>query len=118
MEDHLQASNAALMAADAALRKGQHDPRAVRELFRTLHTIKGLSAMVGVEPIVTVVHRMESVVRTADRRGGKLPLDCIDVLLQGIRAIEQRTRALSEGKTPEPPSAGLLDALDGIEIAG
>ena len=116
MDDHLRASNTALMAADAALRRGQHDARAVRDLYRTLHTIKGLSAMVGVEPIVTIVHRMESLVRAADRSGGKLPLHSIDVLLEGIRAIEQRARALQDGKTPEPPPVTLLAALEELDI--
>ena len=115
MEEHLRTSNTSLMAADAALRRGQNDARAVRELYRTLHTIKGLSAMVGVEPIVTIVHRMESLVRAADRSGGKLPLASIDVLLEGIRAIEQRARALSDGKTPERPPEALLAAFEEIE---
>jgi two-component system, chemotaxis family, sensor kinase CheA len=115
MDDHLRAANASLMAADASLRKGQLDPRAVRDLFRALHTIKGLSAMVGVEPIVTIVHRMEGPVRAADRAGGKLPLQSVDVLLQGIAAIEQRTRALTDGKTAAPPPPALLAAFDGIE---
>lgn len=114
-DEHLRAASASLMAAEAALRKQQQDPRAVRDLFRALHTIKGLSAMVGVEPIVTIVHRMETAVRAADRAGGKLPLDSVDVLFKGIAAIEQRTRALSDGKAAEPPPAALLAELDGIE---
>jgi two-component system, chemotaxis family, sensor kinase CheA len=115
MDDHLRAANTSLMAAETSLRKGQPDARSVRDLFRALHTIKGLSAMVGVEPIVTIAHRMENAVRTADRDGGKLPLSSIDALLQGSAAIEQRTRALSDGKTAEPPPEALLAALDAIE---
>lgn len=115
MDDHLRAANASLMAAEASLRKGQPDARAVRDLFRALHTIKGLSAMVGVEPIVTIAHLMESAVRTADRGGGKLPLASIDALLQGTAAIEQRTRALSDGKPAEPPPAALLATLDALD---
>jgi two-component system chemotaxis sensor kinase CheA len=116
MDEHLRTSSASLLTADAALRRGQHDARAVRELYRTLHTIKGLSAMVGVEPIVAIVHRMESMVRAADQYGGRLPLPSIDVLLEGIRAIEHRVRALSGGKTPEPPPAALLAAFEAIDV--
>ena len=53
-EEHLASSTRNLLAVEDALRRGAHDPRAVRELFRSLHTLKGLSAMVGAEPIVEI----------------------------------------------------------------
>lgn len=114
-EEHLRTANAQLLAVDASLRKGDTNARAVRELFRVLHTIKGLSAMVGVEPVVAIAHRMETALRVADRGGGRLPLPSVDLLLQGVRAIEHRVRALGEGKAVSPPPAALLDALDALE---
>ena len=47
-------SNAALAAIEAANKEGTSRPRAVRDLFRALHTIKGLAGMVGVEPVVEI----------------------------------------------------------------
>ena len=55
-EEHLQSINSNLMLADAAIRRREPSPRAVRDLFRSLHTIKGLAGMVGVEPIVELAH--------------------------------------------------------------
>ena len=114
-EEHLGAANAQLLAVDSSLRMGETNPRSVRELFRALHTIKGLSAMVGVEPVVALSHRMESILRTADRAGGALALPAIDLLLQGIRAIEQRVHALAHGQPVPPPPAALLEALESLE---
>ncbi|WP_437940917.1 chemotaxis protein CheA [Sorangium sp. So ce341] len=117
VEEHLSASTANLLAAEAALRAGESNPRAVRELFRSLHTIKGLSAMVGVEPIVDIAHAMETVLRAVDRAAGSLSATSIEVLLRGLRAIEERTRALA-GKQPVPPAApALLDALSALDLA-
>ncbi len=72
-EEHLTSANANLLSVEEAAAKGQSTPRQVRELFRSLHTIKGLAAMVGVEPIVDVAHAMEAVLRDADRAAGRLP---------------------------------------------
>src|SRR5436190_2027 len=66
-DDHLRAASKNLLALDEALGRGEPHPRAVRELFRSMHTIKGLSAMIGAEPIVDVAHAMESLLRAADR---------------------------------------------------
>jgi len=117
VDDHLEAAGAHLLALERAAAQGQADPRAVREVFRALHTIKGLSAMMGVEPIVALSHRMEGALRSLQQSGAPAPAT-VDTFFQGIRAIEQRVRALAEGATvPEPPTPLLeaLDALLGVE---
>ncbi|GAC1537608.1 MAG: chemotaxis protein CheA [Polyangiales bacterium] len=114
-DEHLAAANTHLLSMETSVRKGESTARAVRELFRALHTIKGLSAMVGVEPIVAIAHRMETVLRAADRAGGVVPDGAIDVLLRGVRAIEQLVRALGAGQPVTAPPQSLLDALESLE---
>lgn len=114
-DEHLTSANTLLLEIEARARRAEPVARQVRELFRALHTIKGLSAMVGVDPIVEISHRMETVLRTADRSGGRLPRGSVDLLLQGTRAIEQRVRALHEGATPADPPRALLEALDALD---
>ncbi len=116
-EEHLAVANTQLLAVESAQRKGETHPRAVRETFRSLHTIKGLSAMVGVEPVVAIAHRMESFLRDFDRSGAALPLPAIDALLKGVRAIEQRVEALGRGEPASMPSDELLAALDSLGLA-
>src|SRR5262245_58131387 len=89
-DEHLTAANGLLLALDASQRQREKNPRAVRELFRALHTLKGLSAMVGAEPIVDLTHAMETLLRSADRTGGRLPEQAVELLLQGVRAVETR----------------------------
>jgi two-component system chemotaxis sensor kinase CheA len=116
-EEHLAVANTQLLAVESAQRKGETNPRAVRETFRSLHTIKGLSAMVGVEPIVAIAHRMESFLRDFDRSGAALPLPAIDALLKGVQGIEQRVTELGRGGSAAPPSEELLAALDSMGLA-
>ncbi len=115
VEELLAAANAQLLAVDASLRKGESNPRAVRELFRALHTVKGLSAMVGLEAIVAVTHRMEGVLRAGDRAQGRLPLPAIDVLLRGVRMVEQQVDAYANDAPVPATAPSLLDALDALE---
>jgi len=105
-----------LLAIESSQRGGETNPRAVRETFRSLHTIKGLSAMVGIEPVVAIAHRMENFLRDSDRSGGALPQSAIDALLRGVRAIEQRIAALGRGDSAAAPSDELLVALDSLGL--
>lgn len=115
VDELLVAANTQLLALDAALRAGEPTLRPIRELFRALHTVKGLSAMVGVEPVVTIAHRLEAALRDADRAGGRLNEGAVDALLRGVEAIEQRVRALASGKAVPPVTASLLGTLDALE---
>jgi two-component system chemotaxis sensor kinase CheA len=115
-EEHLGSARGRLLTIDEALRKGESSPKAVRELFRSLHTLKGLSAMVGAEPIVDIAHELETILRVADKRGGKLPANAVDEVLKGLRAIEERVASLGRGETLAPAPKELIDALAGLEL--
>jgi two-component system, chemotaxis family, sensor kinase CheA len=114
--EHLVTANTQLLALEASAARSEQNPRALRETFRALHTLKGLSAMVGVEPVVAIAHRMESFLRQFERAGGHLPAAAVDTLLSGVRAIEQRVAALGAGNTPAPPPEELLASLDSLSL--
>src|SRR6478752_3553455 len=116
-EEHLALAKAHLLAIERGLRGKKHHPAAVRELFRSLHTIKGLAAMVGVEPIVDVAHGMETVLRHANDAGGRLPERALEPLLAGLAAIDRRVRALGEGGAVEAAPPALLARLQELEPA-
>ena len=115
VDEHLGAINAGLMGVDAANRAGKSSPRELRELMRLLHTIKGLSAMVGIEPIVGIAHRMETVLRAADRAGGLLGDRALEAMIGGTRAIESRVRALANNEPILDAAAGTLAELEAVE---
>ena len=117
-EEHLALASANLLSVEDAAAKGQATPRQVRELFRSLHTIKGLAAMVGVEPIVDVAHAMESVLRQADTAAGLLPVGSVELLLNGVRAIEHRVQVLEKRQTVPPAPAKLVESLLALRPAG
>ncbi len=111
------AANERLLAIERAVREGASDPRNVRELFRSLHTLKGLTAMVGVEPIVAITHRMEAILRAADRSGGALEAAAIEPLFEGMRAVQARLVAMTRGEEVAAPPGALLRALETVTPA-
>ncbi len=116
-EEHLVSATANLLRIEQAINNHERPPRVVRDLFRSLHTLKGLSAMVGIEPIVEIAHEMEAVLRVADQSGAPLSKEAVELSLRGVRAIEQRVRAFSKKKPVAAASPKLLDALRLLRLA-
>jgi two-component system chemotaxis sensor kinase CheA len=111
VDEHLGSANRNLTDVAESARRGEAHPRAVRELYRSLHTIKGLSGMVGVDPTVDLSHAMEAVLRGADRSGTRLAGPTISVLAQGLQVLEQQVRAVADGRPPAVAAEALLQAL-------
>ena len=116
-EEHLSAIQSLLLAIERGNREeqGHVAPRELRELMRLLHTVKGLAAMVGVDSIVMVAHRMESVVKSAERAGGTLEERAIEVLIAATRTIETAVQAVAAQRPAPAPPPELLGELDAIE---
>ncbi|MBL8950901.1 MAG: chemotaxis protein CheW [Myxococcaceae bacterium] len=114
--EHLSSANALLMAIDASQKRRESNPKAVRELFRALHTLKGLSAMVGAEGIVDITHELETLLRAADKAGGRLPQNAVDLMLKGVRAVEERVAALGRGAEVAPAPKALIEELSSLNV--
>ena len=101
-EEHLASARASLVAIDEALKKRARSLGPVRDLFRSVHTLKGLSAMVGAEPIVDIAHEMETLLRSADQAGGDLPAHALDLIVKGLQGIEERVGCISRRSSASP----------------
>lgn len=118
VDEHLTVANSRLLEVEAALSRGESEPRAVREVLRLLHTIKGLSAMVGVESVVTVAHQMESALRGAERGGAPLEKKTLEALFAGGSFIASQLRSLEgHGAEAEVP-AELLARITATSSGG
>jgi two-component system, chemotaxis family, sensor kinase CheA len=109
------AATAGLLEIERANSLGEVRPKTVRDLFRALHTMKGLSGMMGVEGIVDLAHAFETVVRTADQSGGKLSPRAVELGLITIRGIAERVRAVAEDRAVAPAPDSLLDELARVD---
>src|SRR6516225_4703662 len=95
-----------LLQLDAARDKGPAEPELVNNVFRAVHTLKGLAGLFGATRMSALSHELENVLD--DLRLGKIELtqQVVDLLFRGI-SIYQRILAVETGLRHDP-----LDDMD------
>src|SRR3981081_4778066 len=73
-----------LLALDEGLRKGRVDPEIINDVFRGVHTLKGLSGLFGATRMAGLSHELEDVLD--DLRLGRLDVTApvLDLLFQAV----------------------------------
>jgi len=73
-----------LLELDTGIKQGQRSPDTVNDLFRGVHTLKGLSGMFGFERLGRMSHVLEDLLE--DLRLGRVELtqQVLDVLFEGV----------------------------------
>jgi chemotaxis protein histidine kinase CheA/ActR/RegA family two-component response regulator len=87
------------------------DPEIVRDVFRDLHTIKGSSAMVGLEPMHQIAHAAEDLV--GHLRDGQRHADgaVIEALLAALDALRDIVPLARQRKLLDADLGPILDRL-------
>jgi len=99
-DEHLSAMRRQLLALDGtrASSNGAGSTASVtEELMRSLHSVKGLSAMVGIHEVEQLAHHMEEYLRGITGDGLPFNEDGIDALAAGIEAIEKMVESRKAG---------------------
>lgn len=78
------------------LEKDPKNTDALNNIFRSAHTLKGSSGMMGYKDISNLSHEMENIFDGL-RKGGKVSSDLIDVLLECIDALTIRLENIQNG---------------------
>ena len=102
-EEYLQGVNAQLRALD---REGE-DPERIQSLRRTIHTLKGAAATVGLNTVSQLAHRMEDLLDRLHEGRDSLTPDKLDLLFTTTDMLSDLTQ---EGADP----TALRDTLDKI----
>ncbi len=99
-----------LLALDEVSKRGGSDAELVNDVFRAVHTLKGLSSLFGAAMMSGLSHELENLLD--DLRLGRIELSqqVLDLLFQSVEAYG-RILAASKGDAPEP--AGEVKALLG-----
>ena len=115
-DEHLASARRVLLALESAS-TGALPPPPLHDLHRSLHTLKGLSGMVGDTSAERVAHALEGALRGAERTGAGSTSDpaFLDLLFAGVDAIERCVAAHRAGE-PSPDLDALLGSL--ARVAG
>ncbi|GIQ68623.1 chemotaxis protein CheA [Xylanibacillus composti] len=109
-KDHLQAMNDNLLALENA----PDDISIVQHIFRSAHTLKGMSATMGFEDLAHLTHEMENVLDLL--RNHKLTMDefIFDVLFKGLDSLEAMVYDIIEGGSGKSDVSDLVRNLQSI----
>jgi two-component system chemotaxis sensor kinase CheA len=90
-----------LLMLDEGLKKGQLDAELINDVFRAVHTLKGLSGLFGATRMAGLSHQLEDVLD--DLRLGRLELSTgvLDLLFQAV-SLYARILAAEKGELAEP----------------
>lgn len=94
-----------------ALEKG-YDAAAVDELFRHYHSVKGMSASMGYEPLKKLAHSQENLLDAI--RSGKIQLEpeTVSTLLQCLDAMRSLLERVEQDLPLDADISSLLEMLD------
>lgn len=99
--DHLQQIEAALLALD----QEPDNPEALNSIFRSFHTIKGNAGFLGLVPMHTLAHEVETLLDLARNHKLRLNAAIITEILRSRDALQALTQqvgvALEKGKLPD-----------------
>ncbi len=93
--EHLQTLNRCLLDLE-------HDPNDLHvldEIFRSAHTIKGMSATMGYAEIAELTHEMENVLDLLRKGTLKAHAEIIDTLFQCVDRLEQLVEDVANGRS-------------------
>ena len=85
------------------------------EIFRAAHTLKGMSATMGYDPVAQLTHKMESLLEKIKERKILLNQEIVNTLFQCVDALEKMLLMIREGETPELDLKNLLKKLNNLE---
>ena len=90
-----------LLALDQGLKKNQFDPELINDVFRGVHTLKGLSGLFGATRMSGLSHQLEDALD--DLRLGRVELTgaVLDLLFQAV-SLYTRLLVAEKGETGEP----------------
>jgi two-component system chemotaxis sensor kinase CheA len=108
--EHLQAINENMLK----LERRPKDLKIIQNIFRSAHTLKGMSATMGYEELASLTHEMENVLDLI--RNGKLQLNesIFDILFKSLDVLEAMIDDISAGGTGKSASTEILGKLQSI----
>src|SRR3954471_7523679 len=72
----------------------------IDSMFRHAHSVKGMAASMGFEPIATLAHRVEDLIDPARTDPSVLSREIVDLLLASTDALLSQVRTAADSKAP------------------
>lgn len=109
-KEHLQSLNENLLS----LESNPQDISIVHNIFRSAHTLKGMSATMGFEDIASLTHEMENVLDMV--RNSKIEMDSFifDCIFKSLDSLESMVEDIIQGGTGKADVTSIVVSLRSI----
>ncbi|WP_373229159.1 chemotaxis protein CheW [Cohnella sp.] len=105
--DHLQSLNENVLALEGS----PEDIEIVQHIFRSAHTLKGMSATMGFEDLASLTHDMENVLDLVRNRKLKMDPFIFDSFFKSLDALESMLEDIILGGTGKADVSGNIKSL-------
>jgi two-component system chemotaxis sensor kinase CheA len=112
-DEHLGTIRRLLLELEGTTGDRPVTPAALEELFRSFHSIKGISGMVELREAEMLAHHMESYLRVLRQAESRLTEAGVNALIAGLDALE-RTIAARRDHQPPPPVEQVVAQLAAV----
>lgn len=110
-KEHLQACNEHLLQ----LEKEPENISIVNEIFRSAHTLKGMSATMGYEDLASLTHQMENVLDGIRNMKIKVTPSLLDVVFKAVDYLEEMIFSITDGGDGKKNVSDVVSLLKKIE---
>lgn len=110
-KEHLQACNEHLLE----LEKNPEDLTIINEIFRSAHTLKGMSATMGYDDLASLTHQMENVLDSIRNSRLKTTAEILDVIFMAVDHLEEMVQSIASGGDGKRDVAETVEKLKLIE---
>ncbi|WP_042348896.1 chemotaxis protein CheA [Bacillus massiliigorillae] len=92
-KEHLQTCNEQLLE----LEKNPENLSIINEIFRSAHTLKGMSATMGYEDLANLTHKMENVLDAMRNNKITVTAEILDVVFAAVDHLEEMVLSIASG---------------------
>lgn len=110
-KEHLQSCSELLLD----LEKNPEDLTIVGEIFRSAHTLKGMSATMGFEDLADLTHKMENVLDAIRNEKIKVTPEILDVVFESVDHLEAMLEDIIAGGDGKRDVSSTVNQLKRIE---
>ena len=109
--EHLQACNEHLLE----LEKNPENLQIVNEIFRSAHTLKGMSATMGYEDLASLTHQMENVLDAIRNKKIVFSPEILDVIFLAVDDLDGMVESIANGGDGKRNVEEVVEKLSQIE---
>ena len=109
--------NRGLIATEEAARTSEPSPDQINDLFRSAHSLKGVSGMFGLDQVTRLAHALETVLDGMRMGRVRVDAESLDVMFSSVEAFGVLIAAAEKGEdVAESRLETLVESLEAVAL--